>query len=74
MAWIYGVGIVFAASSGLILLYDLYRVVTGQLSDDELVMVKELEEQEELEELQKELSRHGEHPELGAAAPARKSE
>jgi hypothetical protein len=65
---------VFAASSMLILLYDLYRVVTGRISDAELVMVKESEEQEELEELQKELSRHGEHPELGAAAPARKSE
>jgi TRAP-type transport system small permease protein len=77
MAWIYGVGIVFAASSGLILLYDLYRVVTGQLSDEELVMVKESEEQEELEELQKGLAQH-DHPELGSAAPApgpaRKSE
>ena len=39
-----------------ILLYDLYRVVTGQLSDEELVMVKESEEQEELESLQRELA------------------
>jgi TRAP-type C4-dicarboxylate transport system permease small subunit len=51
----YGVGIVFAISSGFILLADLYRVVTGRLSEDELVMVKESEEQEELESLQREL-------------------
>jgi TRAP-type C4-dicarboxylate transport system permease small subunit len=47
--WFYGVGIVFGVSSGLILLADLYRAVTGKLSDEELVMVKESEEQEELE-------------------------
>jgi TRAP-type C4-dicarboxylate transport system permease small subunit len=52
----YGVGIVFAISAGLILLHDLYRVVTGQMSEDELVMVKESEEQEEFEALQKELA------------------
>jgi hypothetical protein len=42
-------------SAGGILLADLYRLVTGQLSEDELVMVKESEEQEEFEELQREL-------------------
>jgi len=52
----YGVGVIFAVSTGLILLADLYRVVTGQLSEHELVMVKESEEQEELEELQRELA------------------
>jgi TRAP-type C4-dicarboxylate transport system permease small subunit len=51
----YGVGLVFAVSAGGILLADLYRLVTGQLSEDELVMVKESEEQEEFEELQREL-------------------
>ena len=56
MALIYGVGVVFSISVGIILLHDLYRVVTGQISDEELVMVKESEEQEELEELQKELA------------------
>ena len=54
--WFYGVGIVFGVSSGLILLADLYRAVTGKLSDEELVMVKESEEQEELEALQHELA------------------
>jgi tripartite ATP-independent transporter DctM subunit len=50
--WFYGVGIVFGISSGLILLADLYRAVTGRMSDEELVMVKESEEQEEFEALQ----------------------
>jgi TRAP-type C4-dicarboxylate transport system permease small subunit len=54
--WFYGVGIVFGISSGLILLADLYRAVTGKLSDEELVMVKESEEQEEFEALQHELA------------------
>ena len=53
--WFYGVGIVFAVSTGLILLNDLYRAVTGQLSEADLVMVKESEEQEEIEALQHEL-------------------
>jgi TRAP-type transport system small permease protein len=51
----YGVGLVFAVSTGIILLSDLYRAVTGRLSEAELVMVKESEEQEELEALQREL-------------------
>ena len=55
-AWFYGVGIVFGVSTGLILLADLYRTVTGKLSDEELVMVKESEEQEEFEALQHELA------------------
>jgi hypothetical protein len=60
MALFYGVGIVFSVSVGLIFLHDLYRVVTGRISEEELVMVKESEEQEEFEELQKELaSQHG---------------
>ena len=67
----YGVGIVFAVSAGLILLGDLYRAVTGQLSEDELVMVKESEEQEEFEELQRELKeRDLREANLAAAASA----
>ena len=56
MGLFYGVGIVFSISVGVILLHDLYRVLTGRMSDEELVMVKESEEQEEFEELQKELA------------------
>jgi TRAP-type transport system small permease protein len=65
------VGIVFAVSTGLILLNDLYRAVTGQLSEADLVMVKESEEQEELEALQRELAER-DRRELGEApvAPA----
>ena len=57
----YVVGIVFGVSTGLILLHDLYRAVTGQMSEDELVMVKESEEQEELETLQRELAERDRH-------------
>ena len=61
MGLLYGVGIVFSVSTGLILLYDLYRVVAGRVSEEELVMVKESEEQEELEELQRELAERERH-------------
>jgi TRAP-type transport system small permease protein len=54
--WFYGVGLVFGVSAGLILLHDLYRTVTGKLSEDEMVMVKDSEEQEEFEALQRELA------------------
>src|SRR6266480_849461 len=53
VAWVYGVGIVFSVSVMLILLYDLYRIVSGRIPEDELVMVKESEEQAELEALQR---------------------
>lgn len=56
MGIFYGVGVIFGVSAGLIILHDLYRVVTGKVRDDELVMVKESEEQEQFEELQKQLA------------------
>ncbi len=37
-------GIVFGVSAAVILLYDLWRVLTGQTSEEELVAVKESEE------------------------------
>jgi TRAP-type transport system small permease protein len=58
MGLFYGVGIIFSVSAGLMIIYDLYRVVTGRMSEQELVMVKESEELEEVEELQKELAAH----------------
>src|SRR3712207_308852 len=65
----YGVGLVFGVSTGLILLNELYRAVTGKLSEEELVMVKESEEQEEFEALQRELAeRDRQERELAAAA------
>lgn len=67
--WFYGVGIVFGVSTGLILLVELYKAVTGKLSDEELVMVKESEEQEELEALQHELGERDRRDQL-TNAPA----
>jgi TRAP-type C4-dicarboxylate transport system permease small subunit len=57
MAVFYGVGVVFALSALLILAVDLWRVLSGQVTDEDLVMVKESEEQAELEALQAELAR-----------------
>lgn len=52
----YAAGVVFAVISGLLLLRSLWRIVTNQLSENELVMVKESEEEGELEELQQRLA------------------
>jgi TRAP-type C4-dicarboxylate transport system permease small subunit len=51
--------IVFSVSAAILLLRETWRAVTGQLSDAELVMVKESEEAGELEALQAELAREG---------------
>ena len=40
----YGAGVVFGASAGVILLYDLWRVLTGAAREEELVAVAESEE------------------------------
>ena len=52
---VYAAGIIFSVSVLLILLGDLYRVISGKASEQDLVMVKDSEEQEQLE-LQKELA------------------
>ena len=44
VGFFYGAGIVFGVSAGVILLYDLVRVLTGAASEDELVAVRESEE------------------------------
>jgi hypothetical protein len=49
--------VVFAVSAGVLLLRGLWRVLSGQISEDELVMVKESEEAGELEELQAQLAK-----------------
>ena len=56
MGLFYGVGIVFSVCAGLILVAELYRVLSGRVSEAELVMVKESEEQEAFEALQKSLA------------------
>jgi TRAP-type transport system small permease protein len=44
MAWFYGVGVVFALMSGLIILRDLIAVITGKINDQDLIAVRESEE------------------------------
>lgn len=44
MAWVYGAGVVFAVCSGLILLWQFWRTLSGQITDDELVLVQESED------------------------------
>jgi TRAP-type C4-dicarboxylate transport system permease small subunit len=43
MAWVYAPGVVFAVLGGLILLTDLFRLLTGQVRDEDLIMVQESE-------------------------------
>lgn len=40
----YGVGVIFGVSAGVILLYDLFRVISGQASEADMVAVRESEE------------------------------
>jgi TRAP-type C4-dicarboxylate transport system permease small subunit len=49
MAVVYAAGVVFAASTLPILLRELWRTLTGQLREDELVMVQESEDLAQLE-------------------------
>ena len=55
VAIFYSAGIVFAISGGVILIMDLWRAVSGKLTEAELVQVRESEETEEYEELMKNL-------------------
>jgi TRAP-type transport system small permease protein len=57
VAIFYSAGIVFAVSSAVVLLNGLWRLFSGQLSEAELVMVRESEEAGELEALQAEMAR-----------------
>jgi TRAP-type C4-dicarboxylate transport system permease small subunit len=58
----YGVGVIFAVSTGINILYDIYRLATGRMTEEELVAIKESEEAEELEELGKEIAEHEHQP------------
>lgn len=51
MAIVYVAGIVFAVLAGMIILLDLFRVLSGRLRDDELIMVRESEEAVQLEQI-----------------------
>jgi TRAP-type C4-dicarboxylate transport system permease small subunit len=41
----YGIGMIFAVSAGLMLLQDFYKLLTGQVKDEDLVNIRESEEQ-----------------------------
>ena len=45
MAWFYASGLVFAVSATVIVLNQLWRLATGQLSEDELIGIRESEEE-----------------------------
>jgi TRAP-type C4-dicarboxylate transport system permease small subunit len=64
LAFFHGAAVVFAVSAAVLLLRETWRALTGQLSESDLVMVKESEEAGELEALQAELAR--EHAEVPA--------
>lgn len=59
MSIFYASGVVFSVCAGVLLLLQLARLLTGRLRESELVMVKESEEQAELETLQAQLVRSG---------------
>jgi TRAP-type transport system small permease protein len=44
MAWLSGVGVVFAVLTAPMLLNDLWRTLTGRIEDGDLVMVRESED------------------------------
>lgn len=45
LAWFYAAGVVFAVSAGVILLVELFRLLTGRTTDSDLVIVRESEEE-----------------------------
>ena len=51
MAIVYAAGIVFAVLAAVILALDLYRLLSGQLADADLVMVQESEEAVQLQQI-----------------------
>ncbi len=74
VAWVYLSGVVFSALAGVLLVLEFVRVVTGQLSDAQLVMVRESEEESELQALQARLAKedaltHGDLKTSRAGAP-----
>ena len=45
MAWFYASGLVFAVSAAVIVLNQLWRLMTGQLTEEELIGIRESEEE-----------------------------
>ena len=45
LAWFYSAGLVFSVSAAAILLNDLFKLLTGRVSEADLIIVKESEDQ-----------------------------
>lgn len=58
MAIFYASGVVFGASAALIIVRDIFLAVTGQLSDDELIMTQESEDLAAIEAQQAQQAAH----------------
>ncbi|RYF56555.1 MAG: hypothetical protein EOO27_18045 [Comamonadaceae bacterium] len=56
MSIVYMVGIVFSVSAAALVFWDMFRVLSGRMAEDELVMVTESEEKAELDALKRELA------------------
>ena len=44
LSWLYFPGIIFAVLGGLLIALDFFKLITGQMKDEELMMFKESEE------------------------------
>jgi TRAP-type C4-dicarboxylate transport system permease small subunit len=42
---LYGIGMVFAVSAGVMLLQDFYKLLSGQTKDEDLINIRESEEE-----------------------------
>ena len=62
MAIVYAAGIVFAVLAAFILALDLFRLLTGRLSDADLVMVQESEEAVQLQQILGDAAHSTPHP------------
>ena len=56
VAIFYATGVLFAVSAAVFIAIDLWRVLSGQLRDDELVMIQESEEAGQLEDVLREVA------------------
>ena len=56
VAIFYATGLLFSVSAAVFIAIDLWRVLTGQLRDDELVMIQESEEAGQLEDVLREVA------------------
>ena len=56
VALFYATGLIFSVSAAVFIAIDLWRVLSGQLGDDELVMIQESEEAGQLEDVLREVA------------------